>query len=187
MHSLLKGGSLHSKTRGGSVGTRHNPIALLDSSKNLLTFCFRQNFVKCTICRFRKSRFFCRWWATLRKFQISHIDAKRGPRRNNYGAFDHILEFSYVPRPMIPAQRIHCCRGDCFYDLFHSPGKLLREVPREKRNVPVAFPQGRNVDRKDIQTKEEIGSELLLAYHRFQIAVRRGNQTRIGPNRARAS
>jgi len=70
---------------------------------------------------------------------------------------------------------------------FHSPGKLLREVPREKRNVPVAFPQGRNVDRKDIQTKEEIGSELLLAYHRFQIAVRRGNQTRIGPKRARAS
>src|SRR5260370_27280913 len=40
---------------------------------------------------------------------------------------------------------------------------------------------------KKSQTKEAIFSELLLAPHRFQIAVRRGNQTRIGPKRARAS
>src|SRR6266436_1029635 len=38
---------------------------------------------------------------------------------------------------------------------------------------------------KDIQAKEEIRSELLLAHHRFEIAVRRGNQTRIGSKRAR--
>src|SRR6266481_8706058 len=40
---------------------------------------------------------------------------------------------------------------------------------------------------KDIQAKEEIRSELLLAHHRFEIAVRRGNQTRIGSKRARAA
>ncbi len=60
-------------------------------------------------------------------------------------------------------------------------------MPHQERNIPLALLQGRNVYGKDIQAKKEIRSELLLAHHRFQIAVRRGNQTRIGPKRARAS
>src|SRR5260370_7763281 len=40
---------------------------------------------------------------------------------------------------------------------------------------------------KKSQTKEAIFSELLLAPHRFQIAVCRGNQTRIRSKGARAS
>src|SRR5260370_11029229 len=40
---------------------------------------------------------------------------------------------------------------------------------------------------KKSQTKEAIFSELLLAHHRFQIAVCRGNQTRIRSKGARAS
>src|SRR5260221_12520575 len=51
----------------------------------------------------------------------------------------------------------------------------------------MAFAQGRNVNRKNIHAKKEIGSELLLAHHRFQIAVRRGNQTCIRRKRPRAS
>src|SRR3984957_9554565 len=43
------------------------------------------------------------------------------------------------------------------------------------------------MDWENIQAKEEIGPEPLLAHHRFQIAVRRGNQTRIRPKCARAS
>jgi hypothetical protein len=46
-------------------------------------------------------------------------------------------------------------------------GKLLREVPHQERNVSLAFPQGRNVNRKNIQPKEEIGPELLLGHHRL--------------------
>src|SRR5580700_2995037 len=43
------------------------------------------------------------------------------------------------------------------------------------------------MDWENIQAKEEIGPELLLAHHSFQIAVRRGNQTRIAPKCSRAS
>ncbi len=43
------------------------------------------------------------------------------------------------------------------------------------------------MDRKNIQAKEKIGSELLLAHHPFQIAVSRGNQTCIGPEGPGAS
>jgi len=51
----------------------------------------------------------------------------------------------------------------------HAPGKLLREVSH-RTDISVAFSQGRHVDRK-ISSEEEIGSEPLLAYHRFQISV----------------
>src|SRR6267143_6759519 len=143
--------------------------------------------MKSAVCRrFQKSRFFYRM-AGLGKFKIAHIDAKGGARRDDYSALDHILEFSYVPRPVVSAQGIHCRRRNRFDDPFHTSGKLLREVPHQQWNIPLPFPQGRNVNRKNIQAKKEIRSELLLAHHRFQIAVRRGNQTRIGPKRARTS
>jgi len=51
---------------------------------------------------------------------------------------------------------------------------------------PHRVPQGRNVDRKNIQAKEKIDRTSARS-HPFQIAVSRGNQTCIGPNRARAS
>src|SRR5467141_4266842 len=88
---------------------------------------------------------------------------------------------------MIPVQGIHSRGWNRFDDLSHTSGKLLREVPHQQRNIPLAFPQGRNVDGKNIQAKKEIGSELLLAHHRFEIAVRSGNQACVGPKRARAS
>src|SRR5260370_24889357 len=109
------------------------------------------------------------------------------PRRDDYGALDQVLEFSYVPRPMISGQRIHCRRWNRINRPVHAPGKLLREVPHQERNIPLPFPQGRNVDWKNIQAKEEIGPELLLAHHRFPITVRRGNRTCIRSKRARAS
>src|SRR5260370_15296372 len=40
---------------------------------------------------------------------------------------------------------------------------------------------------KYVQAKEEIGSEPLLGDHCFQIAVRRGNQARVCPERPRTS
>src|SRR5258708_15040886 len=43
------------------------------------------------------------------------------------------------------------------------------------------------MDRKHIQTEKQIRTELLFAHHRFQIAVGRSNQARIGAKAARAS
>src|SRR5882724_4218577 len=88
---------------------------------------------------------------------------------------------------MIPGQGIHCRGRNSLNHPVHTSGKLLREVPHQQRNIPLAFPQGRDMYGKDIQAKEEIRSELLLARHRFEIAVGRGNQTRVGSKRARAA
>src|SRR6267378_5801923 len=105
--------------------------------------------------RFRRGRFFYHM-AGLGKFKIANIDAKDGARGDNYGALDYILEFSYVPRPMISVQGIHSRGWNRFDDLSHTSGKLLSEVPHQERNVPLALPQGRDVDGKNIQSKKEI-------------------------------
>src|SRR5258708_6295513 len=106
MHSQPEGGSLHSKTLRGAIGTGHNPIALFKSLKNLLALRFLQDVAKCAVCfGLQSSDSFFRM-AGLGKFQISHVDAEGGTRRYDYGALDHILKFSYVSRPMIPAQGI---------------------------------------------------------------------------------
>src|SRR5258708_20151194 len=103
----------------------------------------------------------------LGNFKTANVNIKERARRDNYGALDYILKFSYVPRPMISAQGIHCCGWNRLHDPFHASGKLLREVPHQQRNIPLAFPQGRDVNGEYIQAKEEIGSELLLGDHCF--------------------
>jgi len=97
------------------------------------------------------------------------------------------LKFSYVPRPMIAAQGIHCCRWNRLNHPVHAPGKLLREVPHQERNIPLAFRQGGTCTGKTFKRKKRSDRKLLLAHHRFQIAVRRSNQTCTRPKRARAS
>src|SRR5260370_9423415 len=101
----------------------------------------------------------------LGKFQITHVDTQGRTRRDNYGTLDYILEFSYVPRPMISAQGIHRRRWNRFHDLFHTSGKLLREVPHQERNIPLALAKGWKMNRKNIQASEEIVSDLLHLVH----------------------
>ena len=119
MHSQLEGGPLYSEPCRCPVGTGHNPIALFKSFENLLTFRFLQNVVKGPICRFRRSGLFHRG-AGVGKFKIANIDAKGRTRRDDYGALNHILKFSYVPRPMISAEGVHVRRRNRIHGLFHT-------------------------------------------------------------------
>ena len=102
VHSQLQGRPFHREMCCCSVGASHNPIALLESFQNLLAFRFLQKIVERAICRFLSSDLFNRN-PSLGKFKIGNIDTQHRARRNNHGALDDILEFSYVPRPMIAA------------------------------------------------------------------------------------
>ena len=85
----------------------HNPIALVKSFENLLTLRFLQNVMKCSACSGFRSRGSFFRASGLGKLQIGNIEVQNRPCRKYYGAFDYVLEFSYVSRPMIPAQGIH--------------------------------------------------------------------------------
>lgn len=104
--SLLERGSLHSKTCRRATGTGHNPVAPLKGLEDVSAFGCLQNVVERAICRFRRGGLLY-GTAVLGKSKITHIDTQHRTRRDNYGAFDHILKFSYVPWPLISAQGIH--------------------------------------------------------------------------------
>jgi hypothetical protein len=65
--------------------------------------------------------------------------------------------------------------------LVHFPGELLNEVPHKQWNVPFPLAQSRHLNGKDAHPKEQIFPKFLLACHRFEIAVRRRDRTRICP------
>src|SRR6266850_1954360 len=73
LHSQLERGSFHCKMCRCAVRAGNNPIAFLESPKNLLAFRFLQNAVKCAICRFGSSGFF-RWKVGLGELQIANVD-----------------------------------------------------------------------------------------------------------------
>jgi len=60
----------------------------------------------------------------------------------------------------------------------HTPGNCCVKC-RTSSGISLGVPQGRDMHGKDIQAKEEIRSELLLAHHRFEIAVVAANQTSV--------
>jgi len=89
------------------MGACNNPFALPEGLEDLLTFGFLQEIVQCAVCCGIRSSdpFSC--MTDFGKFQITHVDTQGRTLRDDYGALDYILEFSDVPRPMIPAQGIH--------------------------------------------------------------------------------
>src|SRR5207245_4055806 len=121
------------------------------------------------------------------QFQIGNIEVKHRPCRNNDSSFDHILEFAYVPGPLVSAQRVHRRGWNRVNHLVHAPAELLRKVADEQRNILLTLPQGWDGYGKDVDAKKQIGPKLLLRHHGFQVAVGSSNQTRICAESLRAS
>ena len=69
--------------------------------------------------------------------------------------------------------------------LLDAPAELLHEVPDQQRNIFGPLAQRRDADGKHVEPIVQIGAELLLAHHRFQIAIGRRDQPRIGAQRPR--
>src|SRR5271163_248736 len=73
-------------------------------------------------------------------------------------------------------QRLHGFRGDGVDHALIPAAEFLDEVTHQQGNIVFSFAQRRHSDGEHIQPIVQIGSESLLLYHRFQIAIRRRNQ-----------
>src|SRR5271168_5046452 len=71
--------------------------------------------------------------------------------------------------------------------LTHSLGERSNEVSHQQRDVFFAFAQRRQRNREDVQPIVEIGTELALLDHRFQILIGGGNDAHIHAHRASSS
>src|SRR5262249_14393710 len=63
----------------------------------------------------------------------------------------------------------------------------LREEANQRRNIFAALAQGRDRNRKDVQSIVQVAAVLLVVDHLFQIAVGGGNQTNVHFLSARAA
>src|SRR5215469_301529 len=67
---------------------------------------------------------------------------KRGGKRfalgQDHGAFDEVLQFADVSRPIPGCQRFHCCYRNRIDALLHLLGKLLHKKADQQRNVVLA-------------------------------------------------
>ena len=111
-----------------------------------------------------------------RTFKSARGTLSSGPWEKIHRTLNHILQLANVSRPWIANQRVHGLGRDGVDRLGHIEGEMLREVPNQERNIFGPLAQRRNVNGKNVQAVEQIGAELLLFYHRPQIAIGRGNE-----------
>ena len=84
-------------------------------------------------------------------------------------------------------QSLHRFRLNRVNCLEHSSCGLLDKIPCQERNVSRTFPQGRDLDGKNIQAIVEIAAKLLVQNHSFQVAMSRGHDAYVDSLRPRAS
>src|SRR5580658_7625579 len=76
-----------------------------------------------------------------------------------YRSFHEVLQFTDVPRPRMGHQGFHRLVGKGF-DFYIVPfTKTLNEIFSKEGNIFFTLPQGRNMDRKDIQSVIQIDPE----------------------------
>ena len=170
---LRKTESLHPRDQGcsgqpesGRRTTRSadNPIGFPKRRQNVSTLCIRQS-------------------ADLSGDglhpQFCHARPQNRARRHDYRPLNEILQFADVTRPMMAFERFHHFLGDAVDRFVLSLGELSNEVSCQKRDIAVSFPQGRQVDGKDIQPVVKIGAKLLLLDHAPQVLIGRRDHAHV--------
>jgi hypothetical protein len=92
--------------------------------------------------------------------------------RNDDRTFDHILQFSNISRPVIADQGLHRFRRDGVSPAAITPAEFLNELTDQQRNIFLSLAQRWHSDGKDIQPIIQIGPNVLVFDHCFQIAIR---------------
>ena len=81
------------------------------------------------------------------------------PTTQDDRTLDDILQLANVSRPRISLAELQCPLVDPVDPLGHLLGETLDEVLDQNRNVLAPFSERRHLNRKDIQSVEQIRSE----------------------------
>src|SRR5580692_3153009 len=112
----------------------------------------------------------------LERLQFGSWRAQYRLWRENHSAFDKVLQFTDVSRPLVTHQRIHRIGGDYVNSFVHALSVEFREMPHQSWNILDTLSQGRNVDREDFQTVVKVFAKRSLFDHGGQIPMRGCNQ-----------
>src|SRR2546422_7900626 len=107
------------------------------------------------------------------------LDAEALGAPEHDGALDDVLELADIPRPLMLLEHAHRFGRYRPHFLPELGRKLLDEVSDQQGDVLASFPEGRQLDRDDVEAIEEILAQDVLLHGLLEIAVRRRDQADI--------
>src|ERR1700723_166274 len=107
-HPVLQRRTLDAESGGRAVGSGHSPMRLLENTQNLLAFAFinRSPGVP-KVGNLQFAVLFTAAEGMIAGLEIRSRYIQYGPRGDDHGAFNHVLQFANIARPVIFAQRRH--------------------------------------------------------------------------------
>src|SRR5271154_4398749 len=122
-----------------------------------------------------------------RLWQHAGSNLKFDPTRQDYRAFDHVLELAHISRPAVADQPLHRFALDAGYLAPDFHAEAADEVVHEWRNIFVAFAQRRQLNGKHVQTVEQILAEGSLGGRSKKIAVSCSDHTHVDLDQIRTA
>ena len=98
---------------------------------------------------------------------------------------DGVLEFPYVARPAVAMQQGPDVPVQQEGAQAMTPAGACQEIVGQFLDVPLAFPQGRDVDRHDVQPVEQVVPEPAATHRLLQVLTGGGQNAHIDPPRRR--
>src|SRR5581483_11077732 len=100
-------------------------------------------------------------------------------RRSDDRALEDVRELAHVAGPATLEERGEDERRDARRAAAEAGGDRRHEVRHEHGHVLGALAEGRDLDREDVESVEEVGAEAALLDHALERAVRRGDDAHV--------
>src|SRR5262245_24092466 len=178
-HATAEGARVEAEARGGASLPLDYPASLVEHPPDV-----RSLDILKRIARPRGGRRLL--WAPTRargSERLGRIEGRAAPE--NRGTLDRVFELADIARPIVGDGAIEKRGRDSLKRLAQLAGDLCKEVADERRDVLAPLAQRRDRHRKDVEPIEEVGAEGTRADLRLQIAIRAGDHTHVGAQRAR--
>src|SRR5262245_29906832 len=144
LHFPLQSGTLHAKSRSGTVRPGYYPAGLAKNVENVIPLDIDQSDRQTQGIPGIRGRFSrllhnairpASAHLTGRHLQITRGNLKRGAGRKNDGTLYYILHFANVARPLVTNQSMHYVKRNGLDLPAHAPCELLSEMASKQRNV----------------------------------------------------
>src|SRR5258707_11465945 len=112
----------------------------------------------------------------------NRVGADGESARAKQQAARHVFQLANVARPRVSLQHRYRFGGDGRSFNAEVTGVFAEKVLDQHRNVLAAFAQGRELEADHVEAVEEVFAKRPFANHRFQIAVRGGDDAHIHRN-----
>ncbi|MBS1272274.1 MAG: hypothetical protein MAGBODY4_01414 [Candidatus Marinimicrobia bacterium] len=94
-------------------------------------------------------------------------------------ALNHVLEFPYIPRPVIITEDLPDVLAQLHRSHSHIFAKLFHEIFRQNAYIGAQFPKRRHFDLQHVQPVEQVFPESLVFDQRLQPAIRGSNNPNV--------